>query len=743
MATKKKPSSKESSFFDLQKRTSRIFIIGGTLLFTLGIASFVVAHWNELSPRTKVAIATGVMALLYAVGTYVLHVLKKTFAGKALIFLGLVSYGAALTLAYASSSAYFRTPFLLFLWAIGGLLTLLICQSRSILIPLALGLTFTVIVPFYANFLIFKTSNLTLVCALFYCLGLLYKKNGLETLSTLCARWAGTLFATLVVVMTFPCAIKALEISEWLWLEIDWLTMTHFMVPLFIGFCAIALLAGIKKAFTNTSAFCLGGMIGFGGLLWTVRLFPLLYGNTLTLWGAVLVTIFGALVTYGLILLLRHTKFSSSENPFIFLFTTFLLILFFLWTFTFAGKGFSEFPNIYFHSFLILLIALMCSCSLYSHLKDMSYYLEAFVSLGICTLLFLTFALPQTFFESFTQYRLWNSFSPLFVFCGVIITSLIYSIRNNINILAQRYKNAHFLFLLTVIFISTSLYATLHTINFYDKGPLFPLFSALMGILLLCNALLFSEESKSPVVFTLAGILTFLPFILFKSVLLPCHLVKVCILITLFLFGTTLRHFKMPSLHRFFIGTSIALFGAGILFLSTRSGLHAFEGWITTPLTSHPLTHFYTLIPLLSLAAYYLVKSLRAATIATIEIFTLIIIAAGTIASTVPQEQILFAGLQLTSVGFFWAVTFNVLLFTLLMGTILIGYKLRSISLINTGSAFLFIVIILKYFSWFFSSLSKTVFFMISGLILLIVGYSMEKGRAYLLESLMKRIRKK
>ena len=84
---------------------------------------------------------------------------------------------------------------------------------------------------------------------------------------------------------------------------------------------------------------------------------------------------------------------------------------------------------------------------------------------------------------------------------------------------------------------------------------------------------------------------------------------------------------------------------------------------------------------------------------------------------------------ELSSSGILWAVIFNFVVFFELLGLIFSGYVRRETWLINLGAVFLFLLIVVKYFDWFFMFLDKSVFFIGAGSLLFLVGWFMEKGR--------------
>ena len=91
---------------------------------------------------------------------------------------------------------------------------------------------------------------------------------------------------------------------------------------------------------------------------------------------------------------------------------------------------------------------------------------------------------------------------------------------------------------------------------------------------------------------------------------------------------------------------------------------------------------------------------------------------------------------ELSSSGVLWAFVFNILVFFELLGLIFSGYMRKETWLINLGAVFLFLLIIIKYFDWFFMFLDKSVFFIGAGILLFAVGWFMEKGRRLMISNI-------
>ncbi len=81
-----------------------------------------------------------------------------------------------------------------------------------------------------------------------------------------------------------------------------------------------------------------------------------------------------------------------------------------------------------------------------------------------------------------------------------------------------------------------------------------------------------------------------------------------------------------------------------------------------------------------------------------------------------------------------YVVLFNLILAGIIFTIIFIGYNRQDMTLVNIGIFWASLMIIVKYFDFFWSLLSRSVFFMIGGLILILGGVALEKKRRQLKE---------
>lgn len=184
------------------------------------------------------------------------------------------------------------------------------------------------------------------------------------------------------------------------------------------------------------------------------------------------------------------------------------------------------------------------------------------------------------------------------------------------------------------------------------------------------------------------------------------------------------------------------LFVSGILFiLSTKLGLSLLEN-MTKGISLFgswqiALSLFIFTLSLVGLLFYGLNKKM----ISLYEVFVVafFVILFGIIAFLSKQEFFInkgsydFFGGELSGAGILWAIAFNIVVFFELLGIIFSGYARREEWLINLGAIFLFLLIVVKYFDWFFTSLDKSMFFIGAGILLLGVGWFMERGRRYVI----------
>lgn len=93
-------------------------------------------------------------------------------------------------------------------------------------------------------------------------------------------------------------------------------------------------------------------------------------------------------------------------------------------------------------------------------------------------------------------------------------------------------------------------------------------------------------------------------------------------------------------------------------------------------------------------------------------------------------------GRALGPVGYMWAAALNLICFFELVGILFAGYYKKEGWLVSFAMFGLFFFIAVKYIDWFGTMLNRSVFFIGAGILLLVIGWFMEKGRRYMLRTM-------
>lgn len=182
----------------------------------------------------------------------------------------------------------------------------------------------------------------------------------------------------------------------------------------------------------------------------------------------------------------------------------------------------------------------------------------------------------------------------------------------------------------------------------------------------------------------------------------------------------------------FFFSTK---FGIGVIGAMTR-GASFFGSWQLT------LSLFVFFISLVGATLYSAARKL----LSPFELLAIFILTCLFGITALVPEQSMFVqgdsygyysgGGELSGAGILWALVYNFAVFFELLGLIFSGYTRRETWLINLGALFLFLLIIVKYFDWFFTFLDKSIFFIGAGILLFFVGWFMERGRRYMISNI-------
>lgn len=198
------------------------------------------------------------------------------------------------------------------------------------------------------------------------------------------------------------------------------------------------------------------------------------------------------------------------------------------------------------------------------------------------------------------------------------------------------------------------------------------------------------------------------------------------------------KEFKFKHFARLYLILGIMAMTGILFFLSTKPGLAGLEEMTKGTAL---LGSWQIVLSLLLLAGFLIGATTYTASqklISSLEILAVALHALlfMVIALLPPQALFIRTPGELSSIGILWAVIFNLVIFFELLGLIFSGYLRREGWLINLGALFLFLLIIVKYFDWFFTFLDKSIFFIGAGLLLFVVGWLMERGRRYMISNI-------
>ncbi len=181
---------------------------------------------------------------------------------------------------------------------------------------------------------------------------------------------------------------------------------------------------------------------------------------------------------------------------------------------------------------------------------------------------------------------------------------------------------------------------------------------------------------------------------------------------------------------------------AGSFFIfSTEKGLRFFESMTDGVYFIHSWQMIVILALFLSISIVLTIQTYRMRFASEYELVSLLGFMTFLILVLMLPQQDMFIGYSdLTVAGVFWLVFFNVFIFIILLSIIFLGYRQREIWMINFGAKSVFILIIIKYFDWFFEFMDKSLFFIIAGILMLALGRSMEKGRKYIITNVKNKL---
>ncbi len=202
--------------------------------------------------------------------------------------------------------------------------------------------------------------------------------------------------------------------------------------------------------------------------------------------------------------------------------------------------------------------------------------------------------------------------------------------------------------------------------------------------------------------------------------------------------------FKIVKYKRFYfvyvVLSLIYMIGSFFVF-STKGGLNIFEDLTKGFYLISSWEMYLSLSVLFVLFVALMMRTFKMKIISKYELIFLVCFAGFVVLASVLPGQTLSEGYwSLSNAGIFWAVFFNVSVFVMLLSVVFLGYNQREIWMINLGAKSVFILVIIKYFDWFFEFIDKSIFFLGAGALMLALGWSMEKGRKYIITNVKKNV---
>lgn len=206
-----------------------------------------------------------------------------------------------------------------------------------------------------------------------------------------------------------------------------------------------------------------------------------------------------------------------------------------------------------------------------------------------------------------------------------------------------------------------------------------------------------------------------------------------------------IKKYKTYSTVYFSIG--LASITAILFSLSTNSGIRSLEKMLVgnSVFQSFPFTLIVVtltaavFILLFNLKQLRVIKSSEFIVLSGLVLFFLSFL-------FIPQIQLLntskyyigqvVTGKTMTLSGVFYAIVFNAVIFFEVIALIVFGYYRKEAKLINFGVFTMSLLIIVKYFDWFFTFLDKSLFFIGAGVLLFLIGILMERGRKKILSEI-------
>ena len=214
---------------------------------------------------------------------------------------------------------------------------------------------------------------------------------------------------------------------------------------------------------------------------------------------------------------------------------------------------------------------------------------------------------------------------------------------------------------------------------------------------------------------------------------------------------------KYKNFYGVYLSFGLAIVTIGLFWFSTKIGLRSFGDMTQGVFVTGSLPLLMSLLFAAATFGFLSTALIQKKLVTTYEFMAIIFLGVFVMVLAFLPEQSLFGptgfgrGIvqpppsyryydQLNATGIVWAIIFNLTIFFEFLGLILSGYSQRETWPINFGVVGLSLLIIAKYFDWFFTFLDKSLFFIGAGILMFGIGWFMEKGRKKMLADIKKEI---
>ena len=160
-------------------------------------------------------------------------------------------------------------------------------------------------------------------------------------------------------------------------------------------------------------------------------------------------------------------------------------------------------------------------------------------------------------------------------------------------------------------------------------------------------------------------------------------------------------------------------------------------------LTSWSMTFTYFVLIALVVGLLFILARLRVLSrvewigLGVLSLFALVVGAAGlrVLQEGAASSVFIYREPVFTTGGIVWSFFMNIIAFATMIWLAIVGYQRRDRWRVSTAAVAIIIWVLARYFDWIFTYLNKSIGFISLGVVLLVVGYALERGRKRIIAS--------